>query len=447
MLSAADSRLAGRDRAIAGLATALDAEALSAALQAAHPSCGIRRLTPYYVHYKPGTRCLVAFRVQDEESSGGQLAYAAAYGPDAGAKLPKACVLAQEMGVSPDGGVLILEDLDTAFFLFPADRRLKGLQRLAQPETRSNLLRRLFGKRPEFGRGRLQHLRYKPERRYVARLDTPEGRRAAIKFYNAQGYRAARHAAQAFAPREALALVPCAGYLDQHQVLGFDWQPGKSLHAMLYDGGADSGAWRRALELTGAALAGLHDQAPKGLERRSRDAERDRLMAQAGTLAQLCPELRTLSERLARDCLARLDDATPRLRALHGDFNAEQVLIGEEGRATILDLDWAQLGDPAADPGLFIAHLERAALRGHLPGGQVAPYADALLEGYRKVSEPPSKAAIRLYTAIGLFYLAAEPFRYREPDWPERVEALLVRARDILDHCRQSSQADVITTA
>jgi hypothetical protein len=33
-----------------------------------------------------------------------------------------------------------------------------------------------------------------------------------------------------------------------------------------------------------------------------------------------------------------------------------------------------------------------------------------------------------LYTALNLFRRARHPFRSREPDWPERTEALVERA-------------------
>ncbi len=433
MLSAADTRLARRERAILGLATVLDPEALRAALQAEYPDCAIGQLFPYFVHYKPGTRCHVAFRLTAGDDGDDLRAYAAAYGPDAAAKLHKACRLAQADTGPLGQAALVLEARNIVFHVFPTDRRLKATGLLEQPGKRERLMRALFPDRPEYSQARLRHLRYKPERRYVARADAPDGGRAVIKFYNEDGYRAARRGAGAFSSRGALHHLACSGHLDARRVLAFDWQPGESLHTLLSDSQDDSGMQRRALELTGAALAELHAQTPQCLERPGNGAEGDRLMAQAGTLAQLCPELRAVAERLARDCLARLDEAPPILRSLHGDFNAEQVLIGDEPRATILDLDWARLGDPATDPGLFIAHLERSVLRGHLQPARMERFANALLEGYAAVSEPPSRAAIRLYTAIGLFYLAAEPFRYREPAWPERIEAQLARARTILD--------------
>ena len=89
MLTDADDRLARRDRAIPGLATVLDPEALVAALQSACPELGIQQATPFYVHYKPATRCIVAFRLAVAGFDTELLAYADAYGPDAAVKLQK----------------------------------------------------------------------------------------------------------------------------------------------------------------------------------------------------------------------------------------------------------------------------------------------------------------------------------------------------------------------
>ena len=447
MLGAADASLARRDRAIPGLSTVLDADALVAALHAAYPELGIQRASPFYAHYKPGTRCIVAFRMTTADAGSELLAYADAYGPDAAVKLPKAQDLAQRHTGPLGQDALLLDTCDVALYVFPTDRRLGVLRRLAQPDKRANLLRRLFRKQPEYGNSTLQHLRYKPERRYVALLETADGRRAVIKFYNAKGYREAKRGAQAFSSRGALRLVPCAGYLDEHQVLAFDWQPGYSLHNLLCEiGGGDSGK-QKALENTGAALAELHGQTPGHLEQRTRDAERQRLDAQAVTVAQLCPELREMASRLVRDFATRLEDTPLAEVALHGDFNAQQVLIGNDPRATILDLDWAVRGDPAADLGQFVARLEREVLRGVLSSAQVGLFADALVEGYGSVRVAPAAVSIQLYTAIGLFYLAAEPFRYREPGWPEQIEALLARAGAILDDCCATMKAHTFTTA
>ena len=102
-------------------------------------------------------------------------------------------------------------------------------------------------------------------------------------------------------------------------------------------------------------------------------------------------------------------------------------------KVAIIDLDWACHGDPADDLGNFIAQAERYALRGELTRQQVDSFGDALLEGYAGATKRRFPQRIGLYTAVQLFRRARFPFRTREPDWPQRTEALLERAAAILD--------------
>ena len=118
--------------------------------------------------------------------------------------------------------------------------------------------------------------------------------------------------------------------------------------------------------------------------------------------------------------------------SVHGDFSAKQVLIGAQG-AGLLDFDKAFCGDPATDLGNFIAQAERYALRHELSPKRVEPLKHALLEGYAQATNHPLPERIGLYTAVEVFRRARFPFRAREPDWPQRTEALLDRAATLLN--------------
>ena len=117
-------------------------------------------------------------------------------------------------------------------------------------------------------------------------------------------------------------------------------------------------------------------------------------------------------------------------RALHGDFSANQVLVGQP-EVAIIDLDWACYGDPADDLGNFIAQAERNALRGELCPDQVELVKEALLKGYSLAAKRPPPERVALYTAVEVFRRTRFPFRAREPDWPQRTESLLERAEAI----------------
>jgi hypothetical protein len=60
--------------------------------------------------------------------------------------------------------------------------------------------------------------------------------------------------------------------------------------------------------------------------------------------------------------------------------------------------------------------------------GWVESFSSALLDGYRRATARGLPDRVRLYIALSLFRKARLPFRTREPEWPQRTEALLERA-------------------
>ena len=63
--------------------------------------------------------------------------------------------------------------------------------------------------------------------------------------------------------------------------------------------------------------------------------------------------------------------------------------------------------------------------------------ADVLaFEGYRVATQQAIHARIELYTAAQLLRLGLRFFRYWEPNWPERAEAILERAEATESGCK-----------
>jgi Ser/Thr protein kinase RdoA (MazF antagonist) len=429
VLSPDDLQLVGRDGDVPGLGTVLDTEALTKALHADLTDAGVSALELSYAHYKPHTSCLVAGRLVTADTE--LPFYAKAYGADGPVKLEKTRIL--QAFPSPVGpGTLILEEARIGFYFFPVDHRLKGLRRLAYPDTERSLLRGLLGKSHDFSGATLQYLRYKPERRYVASLESKQGTKFLLKFFEPARYQAAKRAAQALSAQGQTGIERATYFSDRHKVMGLEWLPGQLLsHVIL---APDTGECDKAalVELTGAALAELHSHAPSGLTKQSRADEIRRLQAQAVTIRHLCPVLGKQAEELAGSVISSLDEVSAETTALHGDFYDKQVLFSD-GNPVILDLDEAMLGHPAIDLGLFIAHLERHRLNHRLSSQEVDLLADALVRGYQLVRPAPAQGAIRLYTAIGLLHLAAEPFRYRDPNWREQMRSQLSHVDAILE--------------
>ncbi|WP_179137725.1 aminoglycoside phosphotransferase family protein [Candidatus Entotheonella palauensis] len=428
MQSRPDAALVRRDPAVPGLGTLLDDEALAAALRHVFPMADIRSAMRFYIRYKPGISCLTAYTV----NIGGApvIISARTYSGAAHAKLHKVDQLTQVPGVLP-AGYAVLDDLGILLSVFPHDRKLRVLTRLTEADSRHHLIRRTLRKCPAIWPttpdNTFEPLRYKPERRYVAVLRTGASSRAVFKFYTESEYARALHNAGQFESREALHVPKLLGRSRRHHILAFEWLPGAVLSEQLADSHLEDDPIRRV----GRALAALHAQTAVHLASRTRQCDIQTLQELAEGLGVLCPHLQVQAQQIARQLCAFLAQEPVAADAIHGDCYAKQVLLSGE-RVAIVDFDEAMRGDRRADLGLFIAHLERDVLRGTLPAERITLIRDRLLEGYVEATREPIPPYLDIYTAIGLFQLSHAPFRHCEPNWPERMEALLTRVASLL---------------
>lgn len=427
MLSPPDADLVRRERSLPGLSVLLDPEAFVEALRPHVPGAELRGAAVTYIRYKPGTNCLLAYRIG---TGGGEVAaYAKLHGGDSEVKLRKGREKEKASVSSPLGpGRIVLEELSAVVALFPNDGRLKALKELPDPAAWRRRLIDLFPERPALWDSEARTLAYKPERRYVAQLVAGGEPRAVLKYYSEEGFAKADPNAGSFRSRGPLRVPFRIGRSERRRILAFEWLAGRPLSEAILDPEPDLDGFAAA----GAALAELHAQDPPGLATRTRREEIGTWLALAEGIASLHPSGEGRARSLARR-LASVFAAEPAaLRPVHGDFYARQVLV-DGGKASLLDLDRAARGDPAADLGRFLAHLERDAMRGAVPPGRVEPAGAALLDGYRRASGSPLSPAVEPHVAAALLSLAADPFRLREPDWPHRIDAVLERAERILE--------------
>ncbi len=417
MLSPADAALVARETALPGLALLLDPDALGQAINTALPDVRLAPVLKHYLRYKPGMNCLAAYRGLRD---GQPLAfYAKAHGADVDVKLAKA---EERASVAVGGlpGRLVLAEHGLVLNFFPNDSKLKALRRLGDAEKRRDLLARLFPAQPALWSGSLETLAYKPERRYVCRLTSADGGSRVLRFHTPAGYAAiaalpAPHS-QPGGPRLAARLAEDP----ERGIIAHEWLDGRLLRgdycAPEWD--PDS-VWR-----CGRALAHLHAQPGDGLPRRTIENDLGAIDASRRGLGMLTPHLSPLADRLAARLAAAIGQRSPALASLHGDFYAKQVLDTPTGIA-FLDLDEMALGHPAADLGLFIAHLELEAGYGLLTRERAEAVSEALRLGYAFGAGQVSRADLAAHTALGIFLLAHHPFRSGASDWPKRIEALL----------------------
>lgn len=424
LLRPADAHLVRRDRDFQDLGLLLDNERLSERIDRTLGGCGVDGVTVRYLRYKPGQSCLAACQAIVD---GQPVDFVAkAHRSRASDKFHKASARTAVAG--PLGrGRFVLADSTVIVSVFPNDQRLKHLARLASGPSLSGLAARL-GADPSDTR--LDTLRHNPERRFVGRLSAGGRAIASVRCYAAGDYAAIAWKADALRSQGPLRLARRLARRPRWHVLAFEWLHGE----LLDDAIRGRAASPAALRSVGAALARLHGQEAPALPRRNVAADAAAFAALARQLAFLQPEIAESVRVRARRVAARVAVETTTVRAIHGDFYANQVLIDPAGEAAVafIDLDEASLGDPAIDLGRFRADLEARVVAGGLDASEVEPLVEPLLDEYRRASGG-LPANLNLQVAAQLFRLAAHPFRRRQSSWPSQTAALLERAEAFLE--------------
>ena len=183
--------------------------------------------------------------------------------------------------------------------------------------------------------------------------------------------------------------------------------------------------------MAGAALACVHAQEPELGTTWTPQSYATALEEAAAGAAELVPTIADRAKVLAQRIGRSLADLPWVPGALHGDFSADQVLI-QDGAVAILDFDCAGYGDPRIDLGNFAAKLDYEVITGGLSGDMARSAFDTLLEEYRLASNTPKTDHLGLFTAAGLLRPVAEPFRHRQPQWPEMIELIITRAEELI---------------
>jgi aminoglycoside phosphotransferase (APT) family kinase protein len=420
VLLPSDVDLVRRERALPGLGTILDSDAVAQALE----TSGARSARATYVRYKPGGTAIVAYRVDLGEAEVD--AYAKAFKRGDSDKCAK---LAQNARELPGGGpgVVILPEALVAVAFYPNDHDLGALRHLEDAAALRSLLRETLPGHRGLRRASVAGLRYKPERRYVGRVDVDGKTRAVLKLHERDGFARAVRAARAAKSYGAVQLPAALGTSQRHRAVSYEWLPGTALDRAMRNGLAGG-----TLEEVGSALAAFHDGAVARPSVLPPEHEAERVLSAARMLGALLPERAPVTRDLASRIVGRLLESseTP-LRPVHGDFSADQVLIGSPGVAMV-DLDTLRRGDPASDLGSFGAALWRDALAGTISEDAANEWFQELLRGYRKASEEGLHARLSPHVAARLLRLAPEPFRFRAPDWRTRAHRIVERAGEVL---------------
>jgi hypothetical protein len=259
-------------------------------------------------------------------------------------------------------------------------------------------LARAFSSVPETEKA--ERLGYKPLARATVRLGD-----CVVKLYAS----ASKHAAASSAlERVARSDVPGAAFLGSSAELRATAQrllAGTTPDAL--DAAPAAGALLRRFHALGGERA---DRAP---QRRLEEAARA-----AAVVSAVAP---AVAQRVAA-LLARLSRTLPAAREIvtaHGDFEPGQLLADEED-LVVVDVDELCAAAPAQDLAWYAAHTARGR-----PDDleRARETLEALCDGYG--TRP---AGLEWHLAAAILARAPFPFRRQDPDWPERVEALVAAA-------------------
>lgn len=430
MLSPSDANLAARDPLIPGLRVLLDPEELTRLLHENYPDRQFTTVAVRYLRYKPATKCLAALVL---ESDGIAIdAYAVAFAASERHRVQKALdrkITSRQF----DPGRFFDEPSGIIVSIFPNDMRLHALQGL-EPDGLRGFLEAVAPDNEELGRARLVRLTWKPERRFVGRLDVDGQPMAVIRHYEAAEWDAALTSTLAL--RSSQARVPrTLAFSERHRTLLQEWIPGIPLTVPVHAAEVN----RKTFERAGAALASFHAAGPlPSLKIRNREREIAGVRELGRWIATVDPDAGLIANQCARELANALGALELREASLiHGDFHPSQ-LLAQELEVRILDMDDAALGDPLEDLANFAAHLDRDVALGRTTAGIAETILGAVLDGYGKGVAKESWR-FEVYRAAALFRLVPEPFRLRSSGWSKQIQCLLDRVQAAINGARLSS--------
>lgn len=177
-----------------------------------------------------------------------------------------------------------------------------------------------------------------------------------------------------------------------------------------------------AADVAGATLAALHASRLEGLRTFTAVDQLKAAAAAVDDITALVPEL----EARLQNLLQTLELTRPDLEELvsaHGNFHPRQLLV-VDGTMTVLDFDHVRAAPAALDVSTYVARL----IDGSERDMEVAAEALArIAEGYGR-----RPRALSWYLATSIVRRAPMTFRLLVPEWPLRIEKMIVEAEDAL---------------
>jgi aminoglycoside phosphotransferase len=315
-------------------------------------------------------------------------------------------------------------ELQIDFWLYPNDRKINGLEAFHRiPPSLSKI-----GAADWISS---ELVAYSPEKCATARC--LDGNGAVIgyaKIYAGdegqrifQTYSAlsANLAGNTCVPRIARALA----YSKAHRLLLLEAVPGKRVADLK---GADLLCGFHSL---GSMLALLHHCSPPEDVPRFKRLDVENLQKAAKLISQARPDVTELAFRLSFELCSQLpldDDVV----CLHGDVHPKNGIV-RNGEVTLIDLDQAAVGLPAADIGSLLAACRYCWCVGAISKSDEDAMVESFLGGYQSVRRLPDAESLRWHVAAALLgERALRSVNRIRPEGLLHLQALLSNAGEIL---------------
>ncbi|ROV56397.1 phosphotransferase family protein [Neisseria chenwenguii] len=426
MLTEADKHIIEKDTQLPGLAVLLDEEVLLEKLKALEPFKNAVHAEIQYLRYKPATSCACTLRI---ELSDGSISfyYAKALTRE---RFEKSWNRSSRKKAVEEGDPFAPQAVFDAFImlLHPAyDREIGHLKWLVCKKHRRHILKACSLLYSEEDEPDIKILRYKPERRLVARVSS-KGQPLAIIRSGTPDEFTKMLIGNAFGVSHGGVLL--MGADGASCTLATKWQKGESL--------CPEEGIPPDEELTqelGRKLSRIHAATYKHPTVYGISDEIKSLHGVINTFKHILPFQTAWFERLVAATEQGLSALPERFTLIHGDFSLDQVIQRKsrngETKLHILDWDRSAYGHPLMDLATFRARLELQVIEGILPRWHADSLIETLFAAYRrKIGE--NFEGLRWFTASAMLRLGAEPFRKRHPQWEQYTLQLLQRVERIL---------------
>lgn len=333
------------------------------------------------------------------------------------------------------GPVAFDPELNVVLEVFPWDRKLRTLPRVmagSLEEIDAHLLARLGPGRWSVEHSSVEPVRYRTEvsaaLRYTiqareAGSSRTETRRCYLKVYrdDARGEEAfqfLRSLSSLARPGRAFSLMGPIAYLPSLRAMAVEEAPGQSLSRILREVHDPVEAVRRV-----ARAVAAFNQEPLAIPKRRVLADDLRSLARAADLvAWACPPAAKTVRAITDTVVQGLYEVPP--GPSHGDLKADHIFVSEDA-VTFIDLDEVALGDPVRDAAHVYAYLLAGIGLGSTPPFLTTTVAAAFLEEYFHHVPREWRRRFPLHCSAVLIEVASAIFRRQEPDWADKVAALV----------------------